>query len=79
VTSGYMKEGKGKAPGSEIVPTPRPNEVVVFRDLFTTGFCFPLDGIVVSILRNFGMYLHHLTPNVALRLIVTCGPVRQWM
>jgi hypothetical protein len=70
VTSGYTKEGKARAPGSETVLTPRPNEVVVFRDLFIAGLRFPLDGAIVSILRNFGTYLHHLTPNAIIRLSV---------
>jgi hypothetical protein len=70
VTSEYIKEGKGRAPSSETIPAPRPNEVVVFHDLFSAGLRFPLDGTVVSILRNFGMYLHHLTPNAILRLSV---------
>jgi hypothetical protein len=70
VTSGFTKEGKGRAPGPETTPTPRPNEVVVFHDLFTAGLHFPLDGAIVSILRNFGMYLHHLTPNAILWLSV---------
>jgi hypothetical protein len=43
---------------------------VFFHDLFTTGLRFPLDGAVVSILRNFGMYVHHLTPNTVLQLSV---------
>jgi hypothetical protein len=70
VTSGFIKEGKGRAPGPETTPTPHHNEVVVFRDLFTAGLCFPLDGAIISILQNFGMYLHHLTPNIILRLSV---------
>jgi hypothetical protein len=66
VTSGYIKEGKDRATSFETVPTPHPNEVVVFHNLFTAGLCFPLDGAIVSILRNFGMYLHHLTLNAIL-------------
>jgi hypothetical protein len=38
--------------------------------LFTAGLRFLLDGVIVSILRNFGMYIHHLTPNAILRLSV---------
>jgi hypothetical protein len=54
-TLGYIEKGKGRAPSSETIPEPRSNKVVVFRDLFTTGLRFPLDNVVVSIIRNFGM------------------------
>jgi hypothetical protein len=70
VTFGFIKEGKGRAPGLETTPTPRPNKVVVFWDLFTAGLRFPLNGAIISVLQNFGMYLHHLTPNAVLRLSV---------
>ena len=28
---------------------PKPDEVVVFRDFFTAGLCFPLDPVIVDI------------------------------
>jgi hypothetical protein len=70
VTSGFIKDGKGRAPGPETTPTPRPKKVVVFRDLFTARLRFPLEGAIISILCNFGMYLHHRTPNAILWLSI---------
>jgi hypothetical protein len=40
---------------------PHDEEVVVFRDLFTTSLHFPLDPIVVDIFRLFGVFLHQMT------------------
>jgi hypothetical protein len=42
--------------------------VVFFRDLFTASLQIPLENVVVVILHNFGIYLHHLTPNDTLLL-----------
>jgi hypothetical protein len=39
-----------------------------FPTFFVAGLRFPLDTTVVSILLNFSMCLHHLTPNAILRL-----------
>lgn len=52
----------------EYTPHPKPAEVVISRDLLTTGIHFPLDPVVVSILRVWKMYLHQLTPNTFVRL-----------
>jgi hypothetical protein len=64
---------KRRAPSSETVPQPHHNEVVVFRDLFSAGHQFPLDNAVVAVLRNFGMYLHHLTPSA-----IVCLSLHMW-
>jgi len=40
-------------PTGETIAHPRPNEVVIFRDLFTAGLCMPLDPVVVDIFRLF--------------------------
>ena len=44
------------------------DEVVVFRDLFTTGLRMPLDPVVVGIFRLFKVYLHQMTPTSIVRL-----------
>jgi hypothetical protein len=62
--------GTDRAPSREIVPRPRDNEVVIFRDLMYAGLRFPLHPAVVDILRYFDIYLHQLTPNAILRLSV---------
>jgi hypothetical protein len=62
--------GTAWAPGRETVPKPQENEVVIFRDLLFAGLWFPLYPVVVDILQYFDIYLHQLTPNAILRLLV---------
>ncbi|OEL18755.1 hypothetical protein BAE44_0020226 [Dichanthelium oligosanthes] len=69
VEKGYSTANEVRCPlPSEKIPYPEDNEVVVFRDFFYAGLWFPLDPVVVVILRGFDMYTHHLTPNSILRL-----------
>ena len=55
-------------PTGETVAHPRTDEVVVFRDLFTTGLRMPLDPVVVDIFRLFKVFLHQMTPTSIVRL-----------
>lgn len=52
----------------EFIPHPKHGEVVIFRDLLTAGLSFPLDLLVVGILRVWNLYLHQLTPNAFVRM-----------
>jgi hypothetical protein len=47
---------------------PEHDEVVVFRNFFTTGLRFQLDPVVVDIFRFFKVYLHQMTPTSFVRL-----------
>ena len=49
-------------PKGETITHPQPDEVVVFRDLFTAGLWMTLDPVVVDIFRLFKVYLHQMTP-----------------
>ena len=49
-------------------PQPRHNEVVVFREFFVADLLFPLDPMVVDILRLYGIFYHQLMPNTMLSL-----------
>jgi hypothetical protein len=35
--AGFFSPGAGRAPLDEIIPTPKPGEIVVFRDFFICG------------------------------------------
>jgi hypothetical protein len=54
----------------EITPKPEKDEVVVFKRFFKAGLRFPLNGMIADVLKNFGIYLHQLTPNAIVRLSV---------
>ena len=42
--------------------------MVVFKDFFLGGLRFPLDPAVVDIFIQYGIFLHHMTPNSFARI-----------
>jgi hypothetical protein len=50
-----------RARGENNVPLPEADEVVVYRSFMKAGFRFPLDKLLVEVLRTFEIYLHQLT------------------
>jgi hypothetical protein len=60
----------------EVTPKPEKNEVVVFKSFFKAGLRFPLNGMIVDVLKKFGVYLHQLTPNAIVRLSVYIWALR---
>jgi hypothetical protein len=48
---------------NDIIPRPKPDECVVFRDYFTSGLRMPCQDIVKEILKAYNIEMHHLTPN----------------
>lgn len=64
VSLGMLTKGAARAPPlDEISAHPEDDEVVVFRDFFIAGLRFPVDPVLVEVLRLYGMYTHQLTPN----------------
>lgn len=51
----------------ETMSKPNENEVVVFQDMFYARLWFPLDPVVVGILKHLKISLHQLTPNAFVR------------
>ena len=50
------------------VPTPKEDEVVIFRSFFKAGLRFPLSMFVVEVLKTFQIFLHQLTPEAILSM-----------
>jgi hypothetical protein len=76
---GYFNEEKKELVrfgGEEITPKPGKDEVVVFRSFFKVGLRFPLNKMIVDVLKKFGIYLHQLTPNTIVRLSVYIWALR---
>jgi hypothetical protein len=68
---GYFGEAENKLvrfAGEETTPTPKDDEVVVFKSFFRVGLWFPLNEMIGEVLENFEIYLHQLTPNAIVRL-----------
>ena len=59
----------------QIVPTPKPQERVVFLSHFVRGLGFPLHPFVGGIMFYYGLAFHDLAPNFILNIsafIVVC-------
>jgi hypothetical protein len=70
---GYFGEAEKKLvrfAGEETSPTPKDDEVVVFKSFFRAGLRFPLNEMIGEVLKNFEIYLHQLTPNAIVRLSI---------
>jgi hypothetical protein len=70
---GYFSEAKKELVrfgGEETTPKPGKDEVVVFKSFFKAGLRFPLNKMIVVVLKKFGIYLHQLTPNAIVWLSV---------
>jgi hypothetical protein len=51
-----------RAGGENNVPLLEANEVVVYKSFLKAGLLFPLDKLLVEVLKTFEIYLHQLTP-----------------
>jgi hypothetical protein len=54
--------------GERTVPTPKENEVVIFRSFFKAGLWFPLSKFVVEVLKIYQVYLHQITLEAITRM-----------
>lgn len=55
-------QGNG-LPEDEVIPKPKPDECVVFRECFTAGLRFPPQDLLEEILDAYNIEMHHLMPN----------------
>jgi hypothetical protein len=57
-----------RAKGENNVPLPEGDEVVVYRSFIKAGLRFPLDKLLVEVLKTFEIYLHQLTPEAIIKV-----------
>jgi hypothetical protein len=57
-----------RAGGENNVPLPEADEVVVYRSFMKAGLWFPLDKLLVEVLKPFEIYLHQLTPEAIIKM-----------
>jgi hypothetical protein len=62
--------------GDKTSPTPKENEVVIFRSFFKAGLRFPLSSFVVKVLKIFQIFLHQITPEAFIRMGIFVWSVR---
>jgi hypothetical protein len=76
---GYFGEAESKLirfAREETTLEPKKDEAVVFKSFFRAGLRFPLNEMIVVVLKNFKIYLHQLTPNAIVRLSVFIWALR---
>jgi hypothetical protein len=54
--------------GENNVPLPEADEVVVYRSFMKAGLRFPLDRMLVEVMKTFEIYLHQLTPEAIIKM-----------
>jgi hypothetical protein len=57
-----------RAEGENNVPLPEADEVVIYRSFMKAGLRFPLDKMLVEVLKTFEIYLHQLTPEAIIKM-----------
>jgi hypothetical protein len=57
-----------RAGGESNVPLPKADEVVVYRSFMKVGLRFPLDSMLVEVVKTFKVYLHQLTPKAIIKI-----------
>jgi hypothetical protein len=57
-----------RAGGENNVPLPEADEVVVYRSFMKAGIWFPLDKMLLEVLKTFEIYLHQLTPEAIIKM-----------
>jgi hypothetical protein len=57
-----------KIPGQHWIPTPSPDEIVMFISFVRASLCLSASAFLYRFLQYFGICLNHLTPNGVLHL-----------
>jgi hypothetical protein len=57
-----------RAGGENNAPLPEADEVVVYRSFMKAGLRFPLDKMLVEVLKTFEIYFHQLTPKAIIKM-----------
>jgi hypothetical protein len=62
--------------GDITAPTPKVNEVVIYRSFLKAGLRFLLRRFLVEVLKTFHIFLHQLTPEAIIRMGLFISAVR---
>jgi hypothetical protein len=54
--------------GDSNAPLPEADEVVVYRSFMKAGLQFPLDKLLVAVLKTFEIFLHQLIPEAIIKM-----------
>jgi hypothetical protein len=62
--------------GHSTAPAPEENEVVIYRSFLKVGLRFPLSKFVVEVLKIYQIFLHQITPEAIIRMVIFVWAVR---
>jgi hypothetical protein len=65
-----------RAGGENNVPLPEADEVVVFRSFMKVGLWFPLEKLLVEVLKTFKIYLHQLALEAIIKVRIFIWAMR---
>jgi hypothetical protein len=65
-----------RAGGENNVPLPKADKVVIFRSFMKAGLRFPLNKMLVEVLKTYEIYLHQLTPEAIVKVEVFIWAMR---
>ena len=60
---GKKEDDMTRFAGSETIPDPNNDEVVVFKSFFQNGLRFPMYEMIAKVLKKFEIFIHQLTPD----------------
>jgi hypothetical protein len=62
--------------GDSAAPAPEEDEVVVYRSFMNAGLQFPLSKFFIEVLKTFEIFLHQITPEAIIRMVIFVWAVR---
>jgi hypothetical protein len=62
--------------GDSTAPAPEESEVVIYRSFLKVGLRFPLSKFVVEVLKIYQIFLHQITPEAIIRMVIFVWAVR---
>jgi hypothetical protein len=65
-----------RAGGDSNALLPEADEVIVYRSFMKAGLRFPLDKLLVEVLKTFEIFLHQLTPEAIIRMRIFIWAMR---
>jgi hypothetical protein len=67
---GWFPRDFARLSEGEVIPDPRGNEVVVYKEFFVVGLRFPPHSLVIGVLKRFNLKFHQLNPSSFVKLSI---------
>lgn len=67
---GWFPHDLARPSEGEVIPDPRDNEVVIYKEFFTVGLRFLPHPLIVRVLKRFNLKFHQLNPSSFVKLSI---------